>query len=65
MPLIPAYSTCTLCQRAGYDTYLSRCHSPALKRAAVSRGVNTYDKFTDYTRLFKQGLVSPGVCGVS
>jgi hypothetical protein len=36
----------------------------ALKRAAASRGANTYDKFTDYTRLIKQGLVSLGVCGV-
>ena len=36
----------------------------ALKRAAVSRGVNTYVKSTDHTRLIKQGLVSPGVCGV-
>ena len=35
----------------------------ALKRAAVSRGVNTYAKSTDHTRLIKQGPVSPGVCG--
>jgi hypothetical protein len=32
------------------------CGAPpeALKRAAVSRGVNTYDKFTDHTRLIKR-----------